>query len=351
MSAEQTHSLPNVLLVEDNSDHGALIGLLLRDVAHINWATSGEAGVALFDTQDWDLVISDVDLPGINGLEVVRRAKAALPLVSTLILTGHTSFDNAVEALRAGADNFVTKPFDREALLTPVVELLALAAARKQASRRVVLAIGAHPDDVEIGCGGILLAHVSRGDTVVILTLTGGEQGGEPGARTLESQHAAELMSARLVQADLADTNISETGSTIDTIERLIEEIEPAAIYTHTIHDVHQDHRNVHRATLVAARKVPSVYCYQSPSSTVEFRPTRFVEIDDFVERKIEVIGAYKSQVALRRYLEDDVLRATARYWSRYAYTRYSEPLEVVRDTEAGYAQPSAAPLDGVAAE
>ena len=84
-------------------------------------------------------------------------------------------------------------------------------------------------------------------------------------------------MSARLVHADLEDTSVSEGGSTIATIKRVIEEIRPTTVYTHTLRDVHQDHRNAHNATLVAARGVPRVFCYQAPSSTVDFHPTRFV--------------------------------------------------------------------------
>ena len=62
--------------------------------------------------------------------------------------------------------------------------------------------------------------------------------------------------------------------------------------------------------------------------------PTRFVAIDEFLERKIEVIQAYTSQVKIRGYLDEELLRATARYWARFAKARYVEPLEVVRDSD-----------------
>jgi hypothetical protein len=72
-----------------------------------------------------------------------------------------------------------------------------------------------------------------------------------------------------------------------------------------------------------------------APWSHSDFRPTRFVGIDEWVERKLEVIGAYSSQVKIRRYLQEDLLRATARYWSRFGTSHYAEPLEVIRDSEA----------------
>jgi LmbE family N-acetylglucosaminyl deacetylase len=115
-------------------------------------------------------------------------------------------------------------------------------------------------------------------------------------------------------------------------------------VYTHTPRDVHQDHRNVHHATLVAARGISRVYCYQAPSTTVEFRPTRFVTIDEFIDRKLEAIRAYSTQTAIRAYLDEELLRATARYWARFSQARYVEPLEVVRESDVGDATPVAVP-------
>ena len=53
------------------------------------------------------------------------------------------------------------------------------------------------------------------------------------------------------------------------------------------------------------------------------------------IDRKIEAIGAFASQTAIRAYLDEELLRATARYWARFAQSRYVEPLEVVREAEA----------------
>ena len=135
--------------------------------------------------------------------------------------------------------------------------------------------------------------------------------------RAQESRRAAELLGARLFHRELVDTSLTDGGETISVIKEVVDETGATTIYTHTPRDVHQDHRNTHHASLVAARDVPRVYCYQSPSTTVEFRPTRFVGIDDVLERKLEVIRAYDSQVKVRHYLDEELLRATARYWSR----------------------------------
>jgi LmbE family N-acetylglucosaminyl deacetylase len=189
---------------------------------------------------------------------------------------------------------------------------------------------------VEIGAAGALLAHRAAGHDVAILTMSRGARGGSDGARAGEARDAAEILGAELYLEDLEDTRISESDPTISAIRAVVEAVHPTVIYTHSIHDVHQDHRNTHRAVMVAARGVGSVFCYQSPSATVDFRPARFITIDDHITTKLAAIGAFGSQVAVRRYLEPDLIEATARYWSRFGGGRHAEAFEVVRDQAAG---------------
>jgi LmbE family N-acetylglucosaminyl deacetylase len=325
-----------ILVVEDDEVGGTLLVDLLGMLGDVDWATSAELASEMLARRDWDLLVSDIDLPGVDGLELVRLVKRQRPQLAILILSGHSSFEHAVAAMRAGADDYLTKPFDPPGLLEKARALVELTRSRRSAGSEVVLAVGAHPDDVEIGVGGILLRHVAQGHSVTVLTLTGGEAGGQAAERAAESRRAAELLSARLIHAALTDTSLSEGSTTIGTIVDVIDEVRPTTVYTHTSRDVHQDHRNAHSATLVAARTISRVFCYQSPSTTVEFKPTRFVAIDEFLEAKIEVIHAYASQVKIRGYLDEELLRATARYWSRFSQVRYVEPLEVVRDSDAG---------------
>jgi LmbE family N-acetylglucosaminyl deacetylase len=324
----------SILLVEDDEVTATLLVELLGTLGDVHWTTSAEHASEIVATRDWELLVSDIGLPGVDGLELVRRVKALRPKLATLILSGHSSFEDAIAALRAGADDYLTKPIEPPELLDKARGLIEATRRRRAAGREVVLAVGAHPDDVEIGIAGTLMRHVSQGHRVVVLTLTGGEAGGVAADRAQESRRAAELMRAELVHCALEDTSVSEGGATIRAIRKVIEDVSPTIVYTHTIRDVHQDHRNVHSATLVAARGISRVFCYQAPSTTVEFKPSRFVAIDEFVERKIEVIQAYTSQVKIRAYLDEELLRATARYWARFATSRYVEPLEVVRDSE-----------------
>jgi LmbE family N-acetylglucosaminyl deacetylase len=124
----------------------------------------------------------------------------------------------------------------------------------------------------------------------------------------------------------------------------VIDSVRPTIVYTHSLHDVHQDHRNTHRAVMAAAREIGSVFCFQSPSATVDFRPARFTSIDAQLTVKLAAIGAFASQVALRWYLEPDLIEATARYWSRFGRCRHAEAFEVARDQGTRRGRGRAAP-------
>ncbi len=120
--------------------------------------------------------------------------------------------------------------------------------------------------------------------------------------------------------------------------------MQPTIVYTHSAHDRHQDHRAVHRAATVATRNVPTFACYQSPSATVDYRPTRFVSIDGFTDTKLALLACFGSQAGIRSYMQDDFVLATGRYWSRYGGGRHCEPLEVIREASAVVGARSDAP-------
>jgi LmbE family N-acetylglucosaminyl deacetylase/CheY-like chemotaxis protein len=284
-----------------------------------------------------DVVVTDIEMPGMTGLELITQLRAEQPDLPIVVMTAHISVDYAVAALRSQADEFLTKPIASPELIAIVHRLAASGRTNRETARprEHVLAVGAHPDDVELGVGGILAAHRDAGDTVVILTMSRGAKGGLPDDRQNESLRSAELLGARLFLEDLIDTEITNTGPTIAVIERVIRQVNPTIVYTHSIHDRHQDHRAVHEATIVAARGVDTVACYQSPSATVDYRPSRFVSIDGFIERKLELLACFQSQANIRKYLEPDFVLATARYWSRFSSASDNcEPLEVIKDAD-----------------
>jgi LmbE family N-acetylglucosaminyl deacetylase/CheY-like chemotaxis protein len=325
---------PRILLVEDGEVVAELIRRTLADIGEVSVVTSAEDALDRLLDGEWNLVLVDVELPGMNGLELLELAKSRYPQLMAIVVSAREKFDYAVKAIRAGAVDYISKPFDPDEFRAKVRKAISTDRFNRTLRRphETVLAIGAHPDDVEIGCAGVLLRHSGVGHDVHLLTLTSGEAGGDAGVRSAESERAAEVMSAELHMLDLDDTAISETAATVKAISEVVERVRPTTIYTHSSRDVHQDHRAAHNASLVAARRVARIYAYQTPSTTVEFRPTRFISIDDVLERKIEAIDAFESQTRIRPYLAPDLLNATARYWGRFATSLYAEPLEVIRE-------------------
>ncbi len=338
-----------ILVVDDDPVTGRFLSNLLGDGGGFDVVCTTDPGRALqqASTERWDLVLTDVEMPGMSGLELLQALRRAAPSLPVIVITGHATLDYAVSALRDHADEFLQKSMPSDMLLATIGAVVAKSRAARLASRQAVLAIGAHPDDVEIGAAGALLVHRSMGHEVSILTLSRGARGGSQNTRAGESDEAARALGAVLFLDDLKDTRISEGDPTIGAISRVVESVRPTVIYTHSPHDVHQDHRNTHRAAMVAVRGVSRVYCFQSPSATVDFRPTRFVTIDDQIEGKLQAINAFASQVEIRRYLEPDLIESTARYWSRFGDGRYAEAFEVIREATTG-GQP-AGPAPGMA--
>jgi two-component system, NtrC family, response regulator HydG len=326
-------SQSRVLLVEDDPEAARFAVHVLGmqggfDVTH---ASDPLVALQLARSRSWDLVVTDVEMPGMTGIELLEQLRRLDPLLPVAVVTAHVTVDNAVSALRNRADEFLEKPLRPDRLIDAAAALIEKGRAARLVGREVVLAVGAHPDDVEVSAGATLLAHRGLGHDVTILTMSRGSRGGPEGQRGQESTDAARILGAQLIMEDLEDTRISEGDPTIGLISRIVEEIQPTVLYTHSVHDVHQDHRNTHRAVMVASRSVGRVNCFQSPSATVDFRPSLFVGIDAQLPGKLAAIGAFSSQTSVREYLEPDLIESTARYWGRFSEARYAEAFEVIR--------------------
>lgn len=323
------------LVIEDEPDAAEFARIALQRFAGMEVVVAGDADEALAALQvgSFDVVVSDIELPGRSGLDILPMVRELAPGVPVIILTAHGVVSYAVEALRNDADEFLVKPIAPADLASRAQELASESREARTRSHITVLAVGAHPDDVEIGVGATLAAHAAAGDQVVILTLSRGGVGGDTAVRRREAADAAAVIGARLVHLPFADTRIEPAGGVTAAIEEVVADVEPQRVYTHGPHDRHLDHRAVFQAVEVAARSVPGLWCFESPSSTVDFRPNRFIDVEGFVETKLRMLAAYASQ-SHRDYMAPDLVRATARYWSRFSPAREVEPLETVRAAE-----------------
>ncbi|HKJ11031.1 MAG TPA: response regulator [Ornithinimicrobium sp.] len=321
-----------ILVVEDDPDALLVLRHHLdpRPDYEATYCSSAATAAEHLTRGRWDVLATDLHMPGMDGLQLAALARQRDARLPVLLITAHATVDAAVRAVKGAVTDFLTKPLQRDAVLQAIDS----AVAHRRAQGRRVLAVGAHPDDVEIGAGATLAGHVRAGDHLTILTTSSGRRGGDAGLRAAEAQEAATRLGGTLVLGDLEDTAIPDRGPTIDLIEGVCADVQPDTIYVHSAHDLHQDHRAVHAATLVAARGVQRVLCYQSPSATIDFRPTMFVPVGTGMDAKLEAIAAFATQTSIRDYLEPDMLTATARYWGRFARTRFAEPFEVVRESQ-----------------
>jgi DNA-binding response OmpR family regulator len=115
-----TDQKTRILLVEDNRVIAEVMQRLLRDVGDVTWVADGEAALGQLGIADWNLLITDIELPGMDGLELLRAARSREPSPAALVVSGHEKFEYVVEAIRAGATDYITKPVEPEDLLAKV---------------------------------------------------------------------------------------------------------------------------------------------------------------------------------------------------------------------------------------
>lgn len=157
--------------------------------------------------------------------------------------------------------------------------------------------MGAHPDDVELGCGGTLAFFKNMGHEVYALVLTRGEASGSPEQREKECKDASKMIGIdRLFLRNLPDTRITDGIETIRVIEQVIDEVAPDIVFSHSEKDTHQDHRATHHASLSAARRTKRILLYESPAAMKDFSPQVFVDIESTMDRKMRAVSAFDSQ-------------------------------------------------------
>lgn len=194
-----------------------------------------------------------------------------------------------------------------------------------------VLAIGAHPDDIELGCAGTLLAHRARGDAVSLLVLSPGERGPQAArSRIAEQRSAAQLLGAALYWGGFEDCAVPAGHAAVEAVEKVIADCGADTVYVHVPRDSHQDHRATAAAALAAARLTSRVLLYEGPT-TRDFTPGVFVDVAGHLPGKMAALGAHASQVAKNRLVDLEAVEALARYRGFQARLRTAEAFEVAR--------------------
>ena len=331
--ADSTPAAPRgrVLLIDDDRVFGLWATKVLQSrgfaVQHV---TDPMSGLKLIESEPWDIVITDVEMPRMSGIEFLERVRRMEPTLPVVVVTAHPTVDRAVAAMRQPGTDFIHKPVTAEEFAAKVSSLAAQRKPAAAAARQSVLAIGAHPGDVEIGAAGALLAHKAAGLEVTILTMSQAVWGGDAEIGRA-AQEAAQAVGTRLALEDLVTTGAAD-ASPAGAIDRVIAQTQPTMLYTHSIHDDRPEHREAHSAAMAGARRIGRVYCFQSPSATIDFRPAHFVPIDEQMQGKLAAVGAFAEQAEVRAFLEPDQVTSTALYWARYCQAQHAEAFEVFRD-------------------
>ena len=219
-----------------------------------------------------------------------------------------------------------------------------------------VLAIGAHPDDVEFYCGGTLARYAAEGHEVVMAHLCNGNKGGTNIApdelarvREQECRDAAAVIGAEAVGGLWGDLESYPSQEKMHAVVDLIREAQPDLIITHHPDDYMLDHNATSQLSFEAAfAATPPLYrsrvdkpidivpmYYMSTVAGIRFIPTEYVDISEFMDQKKQMILAHQSQLA---WLEEhhgfgeleERVEGTARFWGMQCECRFAEPFIAV---------------------
>ncbi len=169
-----------------------------------------------------------------------------------------------------------------------------------------VLAIGAHFDDLELGCGGTLARHVDEGDEVIGLIVSSSEYSNLDGKvlrsgeiAEKEGEEASKIIGYKLYTGNVPTYMIEPQEEIHKKLLEIIESNKIDTIYTHWDGDVHHDHRNLAIATLHVSKHVNRVLMYSSNwyDSSVTFQVNYYVDISETWDRKEQAIRCYTSEM------------------------------------------------------
>jgi LmbE family N-acetylglucosaminyl deacetylase len=197
-----------------------------------------------------------------------------------------------------------------------------------------ILALGAHPDDIEYGCGGTLLIAVEKKHKVYLGVMTDGSATTRNN-RVTEQEEAARFLGAfDLFWGGFRDTRLQPNRKLITTIESMLNKVSPEIVLVNARADAHQDHQALANCTIAACRYIKRVFFYQDYTS-VDFQPDTFSDIGRVLQRKAQLLACHKSQVQKQYPTGLDMLEsvhALAAYHGFIAKVKYAEGFRPLRN-------------------
>mgnify|MGYP003651623313 CR=1 FL=1 len=210
-----------------------------------------------------------------------------------------------------------------------------------------IMVIGAHPDDIEFGCGGTIVKHKTNGDFVVYVCMTNTESvdGITGNVLRTKDQNKSEVESAvnklgcdQLEFLPFKDLHVPFNFESVSKLEKYIKKYNINTIYTHWAGDANQDHISTFKTTMAAARYVPNVYCYEQipvpRMSENQMDANYYIDITKEFNTKIESSLCHKSQIIKYKEHGFDVkenLEILARYRGIQAKCKYAEAFKTIK--------------------
>ncbi len=192
-----------------------------------------------------------------------------------------------------------------------------------------MLFVGAHPDDIEMGAGGLLASMAGRAECRVLVMADCEEQPGNRGI-TKEFRRSMDILGVEGYElAGIPNTEFPSHSARIrKALEDVRDSFKPDIVITHCIKNLHQDHRTVAQECLRAFRNT-SILMYEDVKSTPNFVPSLIVSLsEEDLKRKLDAVHSYKTQER-RYYYNDDFLSTLARFRGMRMNVRYGEGFEV----------------------
>ena len=195
-----------------------------------------------------------------------------------------------------------------------------------------ILALGAHPDDIEYGCGGSLLQAIEKGHDVFLQVMTDGLGTVD---RRSEQEKAAQFLGAKdLIWGGFQDTELTASREVITAIEATLKAVKPDMVFVNYSQDAHQDHQALASCTITACRYIQRVFFYHDYTS-LDFKPDTFVEIGDVLEKKSQLLACHSSQIGKDYPTGLDLLEsvhALAAFYGFMAKVKYAEAFLPLRN-------------------
>lgn len=200
-----------------------------------------------------------------------------------------------------------------------------------------IIVFGAHPDDVEIGMGGTIKRLANAGRSVYSVIATAPNQADK---RIAEAKEAAAFLGVK--EVIFLPITIEEHGfnrKTVGVIDDIINKLQPHSVFTHWIHDSHQDHVNLTKAIVAATRKNNfNVFMYEQtmPSgiTPAAFRAQYVIDITPHIDDKIESIRRHKTQFEKNGDWWLEGIRGRAMYRGYQIMAKFGEAFEVIKIKE-----------------